>query len=58
MCKSLANTCSNVKQLLPTVVFHGNLLYKAAIDWDLVIDIPLEADNEIQIGHDFVQCDR
>lgn len=25
---------------------------------DLVIDIPLEADNEIQIGHDFVQCDR
>lgn len=51
MCKSLANTCSNVKRLL-TVVFYGDRLYKVAIDLYLFSDIPLEEDNEFQMGHE------
>lgn len=53
LCKSLANTCSNVKQLLPTVVFHGDLLYKVAIDGDFSTDIHLGADNEFQLERDY-----
>lgn len=47
----MANTCSNTKQLLPTVVFHGDLLYRVAIGWDFSKDTHLEADNELQLGH-------
>lgn len=52
MCKSLANICSNVKQLLLTVVFYGDPFCKVAIDLDLFPDIPLEEDNEFQMGHE------